>query len=839
MDLDAFFTNTGLHHIGLEVIRHLDERSLAICRLVNRSWCKLITESREWACGSLNLLVMTKASGPLNELPWAEINTGLQPKVPTFTYKVLMFWLPFRDVMKKNQTIEDLWTFARFLDDETKPHPKLIQNILNYLNFQLMIGLEKLMENGNSRLVILILEWLKKDQVISTHFKDTRDQFDCTSEWALVNGTCIGLRNITRLILTDPLMEGINVNHKHNGIPIVVSACQFTDFSKGLSKVKILKEVLADPSIEVNAMCDGSFKTALHYSVFNLDVEAVKSLLSVPNIDVNVRDADGKTPLLTALELSKPKALEVVPSKPRVISMLLDHPNIDANAVGAHGITPLMYAMCLGFRDPDLNERLKPVSDLLQAGVNVHATNNSGQSAIELACKLGKLEEFKLLYNHANDIIHTRTSCLKKKSLLHLVIIEINEVKKGNLYVDISDGTTYCIRIYRDEKDFFPNLFKILEFLIDNESFDVNVKDADGLTPLHYALNQPDTQVMEYLLLCKKVDVNARDNMGRTPLRIAIINEDNEKEKLLMQHEKIDYLGHTTLMDAIMRGSCEDVTALLQNIGDDIYAICNHLGVSAIERACMMGRFEEFKLIYNYANDVIYRETSSYHYNRSLLHIAITKIYDAKMVSNQTPVEGFFKIMEFLIGIESYEVNERDADGLTPLHHATNQPDIHVMECLLRSKSIDVNIQNNLGQTPLHTVVSNQDLAKTRLLLQHTRIDVNALAAVSRETPLHIASNNKDGLEILKILLEVPNLIRNPLDSMGRKPSDNCHNIKWLDGYALLIGKSHLVQGFRDSPMMNLQRYNITVLSNGHQVSNWCDDQNICDLFNKYITNLQ
>ena len=36
--------------------------------------------------------------------------------------------------MKKNQTIEDLWTFARFLDDEIKPPPKLIQNILNYLN---------------------------------------------------------------------------------------------------------------------------------------------------------------------------------------------------------------------------------------------------------------------------------------------------------------------------------------------------------------------------------------------------------------------------------------------------------------------------------------------------------------------------------------------------------------------------------------------------------------------------------------------------------------------------------------------------------------------------------
>ena len=160
------------------------------------------------------------------------------------------------------------------------------------------------------------------------------------------------------------------------------------------------------------------------------------------------------------------------------------------------------------------------------------------------------------------------------------------------------------------------------------------------------------------------------------------------------------------------------------------------------------------------------------------------------------------------------------------------------MECLLRSKSIDVNTLNNVGQTPLHIAVSNQDLAKTRHLLQHERIDINAVEKRSGETPLHIASY-KQSAEILKILLEVPNLIRDPLDSMGRKPSDNSYNIKWLEGYALLIGKSHLVQDFLESPMMNLQRYNITVVSNGHQVSDWCDGQNICDLFNNYITNLQ
>ena len=86
------------------------------------------------------------------------------------------------------------------------------------------------------------------------------------------------------------------------------------------------------------------------------------------------------------------------------------------------------------------------------------------------------------------------------------------------------------------------------------------------------------------------------------------------------------------------------------------------------------------------------------------------------------------------IGIESYDVYERDAHGLTPLHYAANQPDTLVMEYLLRNNRIDVNAQNNMGQTPLHVAVSNQDLAKTRLLLQHTKIDVNAVAADSENS---------------------------------------------------------------------------------------------------------
>ena len=46
---------------------------------------------------------------------------------------------------------------------------------------------------------------------------------------------------------------------------------------------------------------------------------------------------------------------------------------------------------------------------------------------------------------------------------------------------------------------------------------DVNAKDENGVTPLHYAAEGGYNEIVE-LLIDKGVDVNTKDNLGRTPL---------------------------------------------------------------------------------------------------------------------------------------------------------------------------------------------------------------------------------------------------------------------------------------------------------------------------------
>ena len=65
---------------------------------------------------------------------------------------------------------------------------------------------------------------------------------------------------------------------------------------------------------------------------------------------------------------------------------------------------------------------------------------------------------------------------------------------------------------------------------------DVNAKDNNELTPLHWAAREDRKEVAE-LLIAKRADVNARDYAGRTPLdSAAIIADSLENKDLLRKH---------------------------------------------------------------------------------------------------------------------------------------------------------------------------------------------------------------------------------------------------------------------------------------------------------------
>jgi uncharacterized protein len=57
---------------------------------------------------------------------------------------------------------------------------------------------------------------------------------------------------------------------------------------------------------------------------------------------------------------------------------------------------------------------------------------------------------------------------------------------------------------------------------------DVNSRDQDGMTILHYAVDRSLFDISSMLILQYKADVNAQDNEGETPLMLAITCEHEE-----------------------------------------------------------------------------------------------------------------------------------------------------------------------------------------------------------------------------------------------------------------------------------------------------------------------
>ena len=77
---------------------------------------------------------------------------------------------------------------------------------------------------------------------------------------------------------------------------------------------------------------------------------------------------------------------------------------------------------------------------------------------------------------------------------------------------------------------------EIIELLI-SAGAEVNVKNKSGFTPLHYAAGNSQKDTVE-LLIAKGTNVNAKDNRGTTPLDRSITHnaDDTEIADLLRKH---------------------------------------------------------------------------------------------------------------------------------------------------------------------------------------------------------------------------------------------------------------------------------------------------------------
>ncbi|XP_014277122.1 putative ankyrin repeat protein RF_0381 [Halyomorpha halys] len=365
---------------------------------------------------------------------------------------------------------------------------------------------------------------------------------------------------------------------------------------------------------------------------------------------------------------------------------------------------------------------------LLEGGMNINGKNQRGETPLVLAVKVGNLRGVELLLEKGADLSVLFDLRLKDgDSLVHSV------ARSGNI--------------------------KILKLLKDRK-IPANVKNDNGLTPLHVACNISVVR----MLLRMGVDVNIGDDTGSTPLMMATRNNKPDIVSLLLLYRaepKIkDNVGRTALHYAAELGCIELVTTLL-----DVGARVDDLDIKGDTPLFLASnKLEVLQLLVEsadlvmrdcYGDGILHREARSGHVQvvKSLIDagavLDMTNLF-LKTSLHYAAMEGHTGVVKVLVDAGAM-VNIQDCEGWIALHHAAQGGYNDVVTELLEAGSM-VNLKNKNQDTALHWAAHGGNYEMVSTLLKY-----GADVAIKKDnngwTPLMVASSN-GSLDVVQLLVD-------------------------------------------------------------------------------------
>ena len=332
--------------------------------------------------------------------------------------------------------------------------------------------------------------------------------------------------------------------------------------------VKYIKKIQSISNYELNKLGSDGI-SLLHVACINGYLNIVCYLVEDCDCDVNIKDKDGRTPLMYSTQSGHL----------HVLKYLIDcHSDLHAkcprqtalHCAMAHGHLPIVqYYISKGFYNPAVVKNETELGVLVRNGqLNIlkylaeehHIDLNTIQicdvSMVTIACLFGQLDILKYLIESygcdPNSVTNKPIAFIAsvfgnlyilkyliEKTLLkfnieenlraaagcghiHIVqfIVETFEVGNENFkasphFANPEESKALHIASYNGDID-------IIKYLIEDAHFDPDVKDAINRVPLHYASSNGKAEVVEYLTKYQNCDPCFEDSLKMNSLHFAI-----------------------------------------------------------------------------------------------------------------------------------------------------------------------------------------------------------------------------------------------------------------------------------------------------------------------------
>ncbi|MCK5127266.1 MAG: ankyrin repeat domain-containing protein [candidate division Zixibacteria bacterium] len=423
----------------------------------------------------------------------------------------------------------------------------------------------------------------------------------------------------------------------------------------------------------------------IHQAISAANLDEVKNLILESAENIEIRDADGNTPLLSASisgsidivrylikngsdikainnRQSTALHLAVYENHPAIVEYLLTL-GLDINALNAGGFSPLMFASYNGHRD---------VTEILvKKGADMAITDPQwGGMAFHWGCIKGNRETLEYLASQGVDyniisVTDSSTPIFWAANAGNVEVISYLLENRVKADYEMPNGWTPLHNAARSGH------IDAVRLLVENGA-QITKPDNDGNTPFNSSVERGDIEVVTFFLE-NGADANSTNSDNMSALHWAALRGNLELAQMFIERgadvNVVDSFGTTPLTRAAHTGNIEIAKMLIEKGADVNFR--DEDDKTPIMATIKLGNIDLVRLLLDNGATVNHKDNN---FGRSELH--------------QAAIKGYGEIVNLLIA-KGADIGAVDNDDQRPLYYANRYG----------HNSIAKTLENNNGKT--------------------------------------------------------------------------------------------------------------------------------------------